>query len=252
MSLRPLTPRISHPARPVVPMLGAPASGIAILIAFGLLIVGTATIALVADDAGFRLFMGSCAVLLLVAVSAVSAYAFAVTRGVIRVDAGAPALRFAPPARVRTLFTALGVAALLPVAATLLTGTIGDTPLRGGGVIGLGVLAVIWIGQQLWSLRVPRGLTLSELGLAGVRGTAAVSVAWSELAHAEAVWDRGAKLVIHRTGMSALVIEPRWTGSDPNLVALIVTHYLEHPEDRGLLGDAEAAVRRVEGAAAAD
>lgn len=53
-----------------------------------------------------------------------------------------------------------------------------------------------------------------------------------------------------RTAAGLVKVEPSAIGSDPNVVAPIVRHYLNNPEDRHLLAHPVAAIRRVEEAAA--
>jgi hypothetical protein len=47
-------------------------------------------------------------------------------------------------------------------------------------------------------------------------------------------------------GALPITIEPRWLGSDPNVVAPIILHFLEYPTDRPLLAEPTAAIQRVE------
>ena len=94
--------------------------------------------------------------------------------------------------------------------------------------------------------RTPPGLTVTDAGLWGVRGSARVALSWIDLAGVSVVDAKGAKLVLQPRAAAPIVVEPRWTGSDPNLVAAIVGHYLASPADRPLLAHPRDAVRRVE------
>jgi hypothetical protein len=171
-------------------------------------------------------------------------------RGEIRVsDAGG--LRFVPrPGALGWPFAiafAGLTAGILAVASLIDDQEFGLLPRTVWLVLLTGVLSAIWLGQSLWSLRVPLGLRVSAWGLEGVRGSKAVSLPWNYLAKAEAAPGRsGAVLRLTQEDGSSVVIAPQYLGSDPNVVAAIIEHYRAHPEDDDALADATDAVRRVE------
>lgn len=243
MSLRPHSPRIAM-TREKVPLLKGAAPGLAAAGILVLAVVGSAALGLGSSDTAFRLVMLALSLMLAVMTVAIFVFGLSVSPGLVRVDPASPWLRFAAPARVRALFTLGWVIAIIPAGITLATGA-SLTPTR-GGVVALGVLGLVWVGQQAWSLRTPRGLTLSPDGMSGVRGMKAFTLRWDELDRAEAAWLKGAKLMLRRSSGTAIVIESRWTGSDPNLVAPIIEHFRANPRDRGTLADPAAALLLVE------
>ena len=102
------------------------------------------------------------------------------------------------------------------------------------------------LASQLWSLRTDPGLTLSEYGLRGVRGSRRVDLAWSDLASASVISEKGARLVLTLRAGGAIVIGAHHIGSDPNAVAPIIDFFLDHPEHRAVLATPMAALALVE------
>jgi hypothetical protein len=221
------------------------------IVVFEAIAVFAAVVAFAAGDIGFRLVMGSLAVLMAAAGPIALSWTESVAGRVVQIDSSARGLRFVPSVRPRVLFFVLAAVGLVPGVVALVFALAGVSSSTSSGIgrwgpYVVGILALGWLVQQLWALRIPLGLTLTEQGLRGVRGTARIDLSWGDLTEITVVAERGAKLVVVTTGDSRMVVEPRWTGSDPNVVAAIATHFLQHPADRPLLADPRAAVRRVE------
>lgn len=227
-----------------------------LLAVFGVGAFFAAFVALAArEQPGFSLMMVSLALLLGALGPIVVRWTSSVTEGRVRVAASGPGLRFLPRRSDTGLFTLMAVFGLLPAVVVLGFAAYGIPAQIGGGILrwspyGLALLSLAWLAQQLWSLRIPAGLTVTEQGLAGVRGTARADLVWAGLTDVRAVFARGAKLVFTRLDGRTIIVEPRWTGSDPNEVAAIIEHFRLHPADRALLADPRSAIRRVEEVAA--
>jgi hypothetical protein len=56
--------------------------------------------------------------------------------------------------------------------------------------------------------------------------------------------------VLHLRSGDDITIDPRYTGSDPNVVAPIIDYFLNHAESRDTLARSRAAIALVETAAA--
>jgi len=177
--------------------------------------------------------------------------------GHVRVAEGS--LRFVRPASVAILPAAMSAAGAAFGVISLfapawsgerfgLSGGAGPMALWAGAV---GVASTVWLAMQLWALRLPTGLAVSAAGLDGVRGGADARVAWEmiDAVHAEPS-GTGARLAITVTGGSVLALHAHEIGSDPNVVAAIIDHFLTHPEDREALSNARQAIRLVEAALA--
>jgi len=129
-----------------------------------------------------------------------------------------------------------------------LSGGVGPLALWAGVV---GASSVAWLATQLWALRLPVGLTVSEHGLSGLRGGADVRIPWERVEAVKVESGRaGAQLVVTAVGGSAVAVQAAHLGSDPNVVAAVLEHFWTYPEHRCLLGDAREAIRLVEDALA--
>ncbi|WP_188510817.1 hypothetical protein [Conyzicola nivalis] len=220
-----------------------PGAAIAVLVA---VLAVAAAFAVLADDAGLRLMMVAVGALVAVVGVAGIVHQNAVRDRIVRIDPGIAGLRFTGPASVHVLFLAAAVVGVVPGLIALSAGVPSGSRRGGLFFLLLSGIALVWLAQQLWALRTPTGLTLTEHGLRGVRGSKPVQLGWDELDHAEAVASKGAKLALHlRTG-GVVEIEPRYTGSDANVVAPVINFFLAHPEHRSTLRTPRAALQLVE------
>lgn len=222
-----------------------------VIVVFGGLGLLAVIVSASAREPGFAALMGVLAVLM-VAIGAVwLLWQGSTVARRVRVESVPGGLRFIPSIWVYVLFPILGICGLLPGAVALGFAAAGIGVMQEGSVSRLGpygvsLIALVALGHQLWVLRRPSGLTLTETGLSGVRGGPLVEVSWDDLSRVSVVASPSAKLVLTPWNTSGLVIDPRWIGSDPNEVAAIIDYYREHPRDRRLLADPRAAIRRVE------
>ncbi|RLP79219.1 hypothetical protein D9V34_15555 [Mycetocola lacteus] len=111
----------------------------------------------------------------------------------------------------------------------------------------VGIIGSIW---ELWKLRSPAGLSITPDCIYGVRGGASVDIPWTRLrdvsidvAHGIG---GGRYIYLHQEQGSPIRVDSRLTGTDVNVLYWTVRYFLEHPEQRELLRDPEAALRRVE------
>lgn len=208
-----------------------------------------------AQEPGFRMFIGAGVLFMVIGMFVGLTWTNSARMGRVQLDSRAPSLRFAASPGMFALFPVLAVSALLPALVVVgfswagLPSTMGDGLVR-WGPFAIAILALAWLAQLVWSFRLTPGLTLSVDGLSGVRGGSHLAFDWDDISTITAVSDRGAKLAITTASGSAVIIEPRWLGSDPNEVAAIASYFLQHPEQRSLLGDPLAAIAHVEKIAA--
>lgn len=169
--------------------------------------------------------------------------------GFVRVaDSGA--LRFAPSRTLELLPLVIATLALLPgvlqIVATLGGSSFGS---RGGSVwLTLASAAgLVWLVQQLWSLRLPTGLSVTAEGLTGVRGGGKLNASWADITDVSLL--RGAngdKLHLITSNGSLAQISAAAIGSDPGVVAAVVKHFHAFPAARSSLVDGARAIRAVE------
>lgn len=239
---------------PLRPVNHKPAA--AMVVVFGTAVFAALIAVSAKGNPGFQLVMGSCALFISAFGVMLPILRDAVAEWTLHLDTRAPQLRFAPPTKLSAIFLIAAGLAMLPALVGLVFEIRGEPVAVSwtgrAGIYGIGLLAVLWLGQQLWSLRLPPGLTLSPRGLTGVRGAKPVDIPWSELAAVSTVSGRGAKLVLRRTGGDTTLIEPLWIGSDPRVVTAIIDYYLTHPAQRSLLDDPRSAIHAVEAAAVRD
>jgi hypothetical protein len=212
----------------------------------GALVFGA--IALAADELALRLFLGFAALASVLILVIVLRFQTSLTERIVRIDPSVSGLRFVASRSVRSSWLVFCVIGLVPA---VLAATVGapQQPTRTvWGMYAVSALAALWLIQQLFGFRTPPGLTLSQHGIRGVRGTGSIDITWDQLERVEVTSTGGAKLVLHSTHSPAVVIEPRWTGSDPNIIAPIVDYYRTHPAERSALADPRAALRLVEAA----
>jgi hypothetical protein len=226
-----------------------PTAAIVVLVVVVLI---TAAFAVFAEDTATQLMMGSIGLMVLLAGLGAIRLQGAARDRVVRIEPDVAGLRFAGPASVHVLFFAAAVVGVVPGVIALTAGVpVGS---RRGGLffLLLSGIALAWMVQQLLALRTPNGLTLTEHGLRGVRGSKPVHLDWDVLDHAEVVSSKGAKLALHLVSGGVIVIEPRYTGSDPNVVAPVIDFFLKHPAHRSTLATPEAALALVEQSAGAE
>lgn len=173
-----------------------------------------------------------------------------VTVGVIRFEQHSRSLRFSYSPSLDLLYPLVAVLLMLPSIIALLTLLRGEPVAEIGfgrrTAYILGALGLVLLAQQLWSLRVPRGLELTPEGLRGVRGAGRLVLSWDDLGKAAAMSTRsGAKLALHTKRGEVHIIPRRLIGSDPDAVAAIINHFLRHPADRDQLTRPEAAIQLV-------
>ena len=171
-----------------------------------------------------------------------------VSVGVVRFDSRSSSLRFSYAPSLDLLYPLVAVLIMLPAILALCTLLRGEVAAEVGfgrrTVYVLGALGFALLAQQLWALRVPRGLELTSEGLRGVRGAGKVVLDWDDLRAAAAISTRtGAKLALRVNSGAVHVLPRRLIGSDPDAVASIINYYLRHPADRGHLATPERAIR---------
>jgi hypothetical protein len=262
------TPRSRRPrrpfiARPRVLPAGAPrirlrapaysrtrinAATIALAFAFGFL-------ALVYEPVWIRPTMLAFAVVFVVLGFGLRGMMEAVEDGLVRVAGSDGGTRWVPTWLVTAAPWVAGALLLLPALITVL-GWPPATPLPSVYRISrwapfvFAALGLFVLAREAHWLRTPRGLLLTAAGLTGIRGARRIDLGWDDVLGVGVIDARRAFLAI-RTTSGLLKVEPYAIGSDPNVVAPIVRHYLTHPEDRHLLADPVAAIRRVEEAVSA-
>lgn len=210
-------------------------------------------VAAVGDELSRRILFGALAVMLMVIGIALLVTFRGVVSRALTIDDRPGYLRFVPlrVGSIPVLFIAVSL--LLPAGAQLfidlngLPMPWGPRLTRSGPYI-LGVIGIATLVVRIVRLRVPAGLTLTSRGLTGIRGCGALDWSWEELAQVSVVAAPAAKLSLLRAGGAPLITAPSLSlGSDPNLVAVLVEFYRQHPEHRDALdaGGVEA-VRRAE------
>jgi len=187
----------------------------------------------------------------------------------VRVDLQAKGLRFDTPAIHIPLFCLAFSFGVLPGFVVLFIGVDNTSFSWLNRCIIFSLLSLVGLAFQLWSLRVPRGLTLTESGLRGLRGSKFVDLAWADLVGAKAmagdsvgywsVWRSGpsaraiargkgrggAVVVLELDNCKSIELNAAYTGSDAHVVAMIINFYLAHPEHRALLSTPVEALARV-------
>jgi hypothetical protein len=237
--------RVARGAPPVPLHASTYRPGAAIAI-FVVAVIIAAAFAVFAEDNATRVMMGAIGAMLVLSGVGAIRHQNAARDRVVRIDPGFPGLRFTGLTSVHVLFFAAAVVGIIPGLVELSAGVPAGTRRGGLFILLLSGVAAAWIAQQLWALRTPPGLTLTEEGLRGVRGSKTVRLDWDALDHAEVVTSKGAKLALHLSTGGVMELEPRFTASDPNVVAPVINFFLQHPEHRGILSTPEAALELVE------
>lgn len=169
--------------------------------------------------------------------------------GWVQVGATGP-LRFAPSRSLQLLPFGIAVLAVIPGILQLVAATSGAGFGARGGSIWLTLASgagVLWLGQQLWNLRLPTGLTVTPQGLVGVRGAGHLHASWEDIAEITVTRaGNGAKLHVIASNGSLAQVPAAALGSDPSVVAAIVRHFHTSPGDRQVLDQGVRAIRTVE------
>lgn len=199
------------------------------------------------DDLNYRLQIWSLGFALGALGATLLIWEASVTFGVVRFENHSPSLRFTYAPSLDLMYPLTAVLLMVPAAVALVAQLRGE-PVADIGfgrrtAYVIGALGLALLIQQLWTLRVPRGLALTPAGLRGIRGAGRLVLDWNDLSAASAMSTRsGAKLGLHTHSGEVHVIPRRLIGSDPDAVATIINYYLHHPADRGHLVGAEAAI----------
>lgn len=170
--------------------------------------------------------------------------------GVVRFENASGSLRFSYAPLLDLLYPLAAALIMLPAILALWALLRGEAAADLGfgrrTVYVLGILGLVLLLQQLWALRLPRGLELTPEGVQGVRGLGSIVLDWDDLGGAAAMSTRtGSKLALHVITGEVHVLPRRLIGSDPDAVAAIVNYFLQHPADRGRLATPELAVQLV-------
>jgi hypothetical protein len=202
---------------------------------------------------GFRLVMGALALTILIIGVSLHVMFSAIEPRVVRVDADAPALRFAPSAAATVPPLAIAFALLLPAIAQAIVDatalpTMTSSWLLARGPYALGALGVVLLAVRLWQYRVPAGLELTPEGLRGIRGRGRFDWSWDDLGKVSVVAGPAAKLsLVPQGGATAFLAPTIALGSDANQVATIVRFYQRRPAERAVLAEGgRAAVLRAQ------
>jgi hypothetical protein len=252
---RRVRPRVLPPNAPRVRLRASAYSATAINVSSGILLVATGLMALALEATAPRVFMLAIAAITAPACVCIRGQVESLDDGCVRVDGRRRATRFVPTRLVSAVNPILASLAIVPAAAIISVGGIGSTipslvDFGRWGPFGLAGLGLALLAREVVALATPRGLLLTAAGLTGIRGARRIDLGWDDVLGVGVIDARRAFLAI-RTTSGLLKVEPYAIGSDPNVVAPIVRHYLTHPEDRHLLADPVAAIRRVEEAVSA-
>jgi hypothetical protein len=218
-----------------------PARGsiVPMIVIFGLIALAAVGMALIVDDPVLSVFFGAIAlVVTIIPVSAIVVGRRA-TPGTVRIDRDAAALRFVPPPTAAVLFFVAATAIALVGVLSLAGGV--TTTSRVASIAG--AAGLLWLLQQLWGLRLPVGLTLSESGLRGVRGSKPVNLRWDELDQA---MEAKGQLMLHPRSGPSIFIGSQYVASDPHVLVPVINFFVEHPEHRAVLATPMAALALVE------
>ena len=247
-----LTPKIPTGGRSVLPNGKNPAPFV-----WALLIVPAIAFAIAFADPriGFKLFMGSAGITMLMLVVALYLRSRSLRTGNIRiVESGS--LQFVPSGTIRVGAVAIAIGFLIPAIASLIISLL-DLPTQQGFsrliVVGPYVLAAlgIWLlVKEVLSERTPAGLQVDAEGLRGVRGTKQVDLRWDDLENAAAFGKHGPKLMLLTRQQGPIILDSHYLGSDPAIVAEVIEYFKTHPTQRALLSDGASAINTVEQVAA--
>ncbi|MDR2323048.1 MAG: hypothetical protein LBE60_15545 [Microbacterium sp.] len=108
-------------------------------------------------------------------------------------------------------------------------------------------LGIAFLGYLISRARLPRGLSVAPGGLTWTEGRTPMRFEWNSIgAVSLATNARGGRCIrIHTTSGTRHDLAAGLLGSDPAVVGEVVQHFLDHPEERELLHDPDAALARV-------
>ncbi|MEV8249848.1 hypothetical protein AB0O87_02835 [Microbacterium sp. NPDC076768] len=222
---------------------------LAAVLLFVAMIVGI-LLSLQSNDLNDRLQMMGLGLALGVLGAALLFWELSVTVGVVRFENQSPLLRFSYSPGLGVLYPLAAVLIMFPAIVAIFALLRGEAAAEIGvgrrTVYVLGIFGFVFFVQQLWALRVPRGLELTSEGVRGVSGAGRIVLNWDDLSAAAAISTRsGAKLGLHVKTGEVHVLPRRLIGSDPDAVAAIINYYLRHPADRGRFATPDAAIQAV-------
>ncbi|RLP79229.1 hypothetical protein D9V34_15615 [Mycetocola lacteus] len=242
--------------RGVAPFVAAttpPRTGsiLGIIVMLGPLTVGALVVGFLVSDADLRIFFFALAGYFVAMLVNVSVTSSVLKPRLVSVVTPGEGLSFAVAELVegmqwgfilvQTAFVAIGAAVFLDLAVARGRFSLGAVFFAVSTVLMVSALV-----HMLWRLPNPRGLNLSEHGLAGIRGNRKLRLSWEQIERVSVEKRRTANLVLTtRQGKPIRIPSPQ-IGSDVNVVAVVVRHFLEHPAERWMLTDANHALDRVE------
>jgi hypothetical protein len=108
-------------------------------------------------------------------------------------------------------------------------------------------LGIAFLGYLISRARLPRGLSVAPGGLTWTEGRTPMRFEWNSIgAVSLATNARGWRCIrIHTTSGTGHDLAAGLLGSDPAVVGEVVQYFLDHPEERELLHDPDAALARV-------
>jgi hypothetical protein len=245
-----MTPRVLDRSKTRVRLLSEKYNPIVVVATLGITFAVCAAFALLDGDLGYRTIMGSVGAASLAALFASLAFQSSMKERGIRIDSGFAGLRFVAPVTTQALFSIMGIIGLIPGLVVAAEISAGITRRGAIGFIALSLVFLVVLVQQVMSLRTPVGLALTPDRIRGVRGGKQVDLPWNDLARVEVIHAKGAQLVLHLRSGDDITVDPRYTGSDPNVLAPIIEYFLNHPGSRDTLTEPRAAIALVETAAA--
>lgn len=202
-------------------------------------------IAAVSDKPGVALVLALAGGWLALLAAGIACLMHTVERGVVRAVAQRDGVTLMPSRILEFVMYAVPLGALLMwmVLVSLLfrpdaAETFSGLPMR-AALVGLPAAVAI----SAWTFRSRRGLTLSPDGLTGVKFATRLSLDWDDI---EAVQvhpmpGRG-QLVIVGPAQRSVRIDAAYIGSDAEVVAHMVRHFVDHRQDRDALLDGVAAL----------
>lgn len=235
--------RVSGPARfpPSQPVKAAP---VFLLAGLGLMAGAIALVAGSAIESAALIAGGVCLGL----ISRLFRLAMTTVRdGYVRIDPHAAGLRFVPPRgfeRTEDVAIAMMFVPGSLIATAFLTG-LDRHAMSSPWSVPLVVASVVLPAYYLWTLRPPRGLTLTPAGVRGVRRVTQVDLTWDDMRGVTVVDGPGrGTLVIPGPDRRQLRVDAMRFGSDAHLVAAIISYFLDHERARELLTDGPRALER--------
>lgn len=222
-----------------------PASPAMLYVAIGMPALIAAGVALATEDPALRLVLAAVAVMMAMFLGYLRTLVSATAPQRVRARADGP-LTFIPPAALDRWPFPIAGTGLLP---GVIAATFDPTILSGQGAVWIWAitgLSIGWLAQQAMALRIPRGLEVSESGLVGVRGATRLRLTWDQVGEVTTrPAGRDGELVIDSTEGGTFINASR-LGSDPAVVAAVIAHYRDHPQDRQMLAAPLPALRHVE------